>query len=159
MIAVYAQAEAHEGLVAAMNGRAVMADDLVFNALRRKSIALNIKRKPIQAGAVKMNFGDGVARLEFVSTAPDDDSPVVVVVEVESIGRDIHAVAEAVLSTASAIDRRLDRSQLEQALEVASHVIHAQAAQKFVVIGLAVGAALIAVSAVRHSIVASRRTR
>lgn len=159
MIAVYSQAEGRQGIDAAIDGQVVSSDDVLFVSVRQRSIALNLKRNSIEVGAAKVSCGGGVARLQFESLAADEDSPIVVVLEAREFVHSIQAVANGVLSTAGAIDRRLDRSAVEQTLETAAHVMQAQKVHQVIVFGLAVCAAALAATAASRKIVAKRRTR
>lgn len=145
MIAVYAQSTVHEGIDVAMNGISVREDDAEFAAIRRRSVALNLRGRPIQLDGATVCCGLGVTRLQFEPADATDTSPVVVVVTDRKMCGSRASVVDTIHASAAAINQQVNRSDLALALAVASEALSARKSQVLVTIGI--GAATVAVIA------------
>lgn len=122
MVVAYAQASERQGLVAAVDGRFVPADDPRFVGIRDRAVALNLAKSPRTAGHVEVRQGKGVVRLELPGSDDPEGkkSPIVVVAELSDVARDSAGAVRRASESVRALNRECAVEDLEAGFEAAA---------------------------------------
>lgn len=147
MIAVYAQSRERQGIDAAIDGLAVVADDAPFIGIRQKSMGANLKREAAREGGVVVHQGAGIVRIQLDQDTTDDESRVIVVITSRSLRDSSAGLVPMIEETAKAIGRRLEPSDLEEALALAAHAVENTRRGRIRTVVLSVGILFLALGA------------
>ena len=139
MIAAYAQAHRHRGLVAAVDGKVVGLDDNDLMLLQQKSVSLNLTKAPLTVGTTEVRMGRGILRLEILENGSDHaiQSPIVLVIEISELASDAEDVVRRALATIAAIERTCEVHNVTEALDIAQSTLKTVSLKRNIALGLA----------------------